>query len=242
MDHDKSSAENPGTLPLGDNIENTLSGNTQLDFSDVMGEAWRSSGGVRVPVLVGAVGYAVLASALMGILNGVFGIDNDSNYVAGQIGQFIVNIAVYPLLAGIFIICLRHSIGQGFELGDLLHYYPLTLQLALLALLQSLAVSIGFLLLVVPGIYLSIALCLAMPLMVERGFTIVEALTTSLKLVNEHFFTVAGLLIVTALISAAGIITVIGWIWAFPCAAMVLAILYRQLAGITETGIAAEAS
>ena len=74
---------------------------------------------------------------------------------------------------------------------------------------------------------------LAIPLHVEKGLGVVDSITTSIKLVNKQLLTVIllGLAVIVAIV--VGIMTIIGWIWLLPWAMMVMAIIYRQLAGVS---------
>jgi len=98
-------------------------------------------------------------------------------------------------------------------------------------LLQTLVTLVGFLLLIVPGLYLAFALALAIPLKVEKQLPVVDCLTTSMKIVNKKFLNVAVLALVASFVASLSFITIIGWIWAVPWMLMVYAITYRQLAG-----------
>jgi hypothetical protein len=53
------------------------------------------------------------------------------------------------------------------------------------------------------------------------------------RLVNRKFFEVAVLSLAAMGLAVLGILSVIGWIWTIPWTLMILAIIYRQLAGHT---------
>jgi len=76
---------------------------------------------------------------------------------------------------------------------------------------------IGFLLLILPGIYLSIAYVFTLPLIVDKEMDIWDAMETSRKAVTKHWFKVFGLFILLSLIMALGALALgIGLIWAVP--------------------------
>jgi hypothetical protein len=52
-----------------------------------------------------------------------------------------------------------------------------------------------------------------------------------MRLVNKAFWRVALLSLISGLLILLGFLSVIGWIWTLPWAALIFSITYRQLAG-----------
>jgi len=76
---------------------------------------------------------------------------------------------------------------------------------------------IGFVLLILPGIYLSIAYVFTLPLIADKNMTVWEAMEFSRKSVTKHWFKVFGLLFLLSLMMAVGTLALgIGLIWAIP--------------------------
>jgi uncharacterized membrane protein len=126
---------------------------------------------------------------------------------------------------------LRRSVGVNVRFEDQFSYYRNLLPIVAVGALQSLVTFLGLLLLIVPGIYLMFALSLAVPLKAERDLPISDCLILSVRLVNQKFFEVAVLSLAAMGLAALGVLSVIGWIWTIPWTLMILAIIYRQLAG-----------
>lgn len=221
----------PGPEHTGGSIENTLAGNADLDIGAVVSEAWRRTKGIKGMVIGGGlvVYLAVLVVSL--ILGFAFGMGEQQSPIGAALGQFVIMLIIYPFFAGVFVLGLRQSVGLPVNFAQQFSYYGAALPILGVAILQSIATLIGFLLLVIPGIYLGFALALAVPLKVEKQLPIIECLATSLKLVNRKFLGVAVLLLLASIVSALSFVTIIGWIWAIPWMVMVYAIIYRQLAG-----------
>lgn len=220
-----------GPEQTGGSIANTLAGKAELDIGEVMSEAWRRTRGIKGMVIGGGliVYLAVIVVSL--ILGFAFGMDEQQSPVAAMLSQFVIMLIIYPFFAGVFMLGLRQSVGLPVDFSQQFSYYGAALPILGVAILQSVAAFIGFLLLIIPGVYLSFALALAVPLKVEKQLPVVECLTTSAKLVNKKFFHVAASLLIASILSALSFITIIGWIWAIPWMVMVYAIIYRQLAG-----------
>ncbi|MFU8814037.1 MAG: hypothetical protein ACNA7W_01745 [Pseudomonadales bacterium] len=214
----------------GGSIEQTLAGNADVEVMAIIKEAWARTEGLKAIVVGGMLlVYAAVALATV-VLGSVFGFE-DQTVVASTISQLVVMMIVYPFMAGVFMVGLRHGVGLPVSFQDQFAYYACLMPIVAVGLLQSVITSLGFLLLIVPGIYLSIALSLAVPLKAERDLPISECLLTSLRLVNRKFFEVAILSIVAVLLIVLGFVSLVGWIWTMPWTLMIFAILYRQLAG-----------
>lgn len=219
----------------GGSVEQTLAGNAELEVMAVVREAWARTDGIKGIVVVGLllIYAAVLLATLL--LGNIFGFE-DQSLVASTISQLVLMVIVYPFMAGVFMLGLRHSVGLQVSFQEQFTYYNYLLPIVAVGLLQSVVTSLGFLLLILPGIYLTIALCLAVPLKAERDLPITDCLVTSLRLVNSKFVEVALLTLVALTLMVLGVISLVGWIWTLPWTLMIFAIIYRQLAGFQAAG------
>lgn len=236
------SEQDPSSLRPG-SIEQTLAGQADLRIGAILREAWDRVDGIKAPVLLGGVLVYSGITLVVYLLGLIFGIDPTVPQPLDELViQLVVTLLFYPFLGGVFMFGLRRSLGQPVKFEDLFAQYGRALPIALLALLQSLATFLGFLLLIVPGIYLSFALALALPLKVERDLPILECLATSVRLVNRKFLGVVGLSLISAGLMVLGFVSLIGWIWTVPWVMLIFAITYRQLAGVAGGGPAAPSS
>jgi uncharacterized membrane protein len=216
----------------GGTVERTLAGRAELEVMPVMREAWQRIDGIKGIVIGGLLlVYAAVALASL-VLGSIFGVENET-LLGSAISQLVVMMIVYPFVAGVFMLGLRRSVGMSVRFEDQFSYYRNLLPIVAVGALQSLVTFLGFLLLIVPGIYLMFALSLAVPLKAERDLPISECLILSVRLVNRKFFEVAVLSLAAMGLAVLGILSVIGWIWTIPWTLMILAIIYRQLAGHT---------
>lgn len=215
---------------FGGSIEQTLAGAARLEVSAVLREAWQASHAIRPLVVPGMVLVTVAVVLASLALAAVFGVEDRSVFGA-TVSQLVTMIIVYPYMAGAFLLALRHSAGLSVAFPDQFACYRNWLPLVAVGLLQNVVTSLGFMLLIVPGIYLSFALYLAVPLKAERDLPITECLVISLRLVNRKLFEVSVLVLLSGVMTIVGVFTLVGWIWTMPWALMILAIVYRQLAG-----------
>jgi len=218
-------------------IEQTLAGQADLRIGAILREAWDQVDGIKAPVILGGLLVYAGITLVVYLLGLLFGIDPTAPQPVNElVVQLVVTLLFYPFLGGVFMFGLRRSLGQPVKFEDLFSQYGRALPIAALALLQSLATFLGFLLLIVPGIYLSFALALALPLKVERDLPIMECLATSVRLVNRKFLGVVGLSLISAGLMVLGFLSLIGWIWTVPWVMLIFAITYRQLAGVAGSG------
>lgn len=122
-----------------------------------------------------------------------------------------------PLIVGIIMLAINYSRGENVEFKSIFNYYHLTGKLSLAALLIYIMTIIGFVLLILPGIYLSIAYVFALPLIADKGMNVWEAMELSRKAVTKHWFKVFALFFLLSLIMTLGALALgIGLIWAVP--------------------------
>jgi hypothetical protein len=216
-------------------IERTLAGHADLRVGEVIREAWDKTDGIKGMVIAGGlIAYGGLSVALY-VLGLIFAVET-ADPLANAVSQLVFMMIIYPFMSGVFMFGLKHSVGAPVRFDEIFAQYGRALPIVAVALLQSLATGIGFILLIFPGLYLSIALSLAVALKVERDLPVLECLATSMRLVNRKFLAVLGLMVISAALMLLGFISLIGWIWAVPWTLMIFAITYRQLAGIGGPG------
>ena len=231
---------------FGGSIENTLSGNANLDIGAVFSEAWEKTKGIKGYVVGGGILLylaVIIVTITVAVLVGV----EQQSIVGSLVGQLVVMMMIYPFIAGVFLLGLRQSVGMPVRFAQQFNQYGMMLPILGIALIQTVAslpmlgivlvqasgFFILFAILLLPSIYVAFAFALAIPLKVEKKMGVVESITTSVQLVNKKFFSVVVLALVSSIVAVLSFITIIGWIWAMPWMLMVFAITYRQLAGVS---------
>ncbi len=176
--------------------------------------------GVKGIFLAAFVVYVVVAIIVQMIL-GIFFPSPPPPAQPNLLNQQIVTILSYPvlmpLIAGVIMLAIHYSRGESIEFKSIFNYYHLMGKLALASILIYIMTVIGFVLLVLPGIYLSIAYVFTLPLIVDKGMDVWAAMELSRKAVTKHWFKVFGLFFLLSLIMALGALVLgIGLIWAVP--------------------------
>jgi hypothetical protein len=111
------------------------------------------------------------------------------------------------LMAGLMKYFLNLVRGESATVGDAFSGFgPMIGQLFLLGLVSNLLALIGYVLCIIPGIFLQVAWLFALPLVVDRQMNFWAAMELSQKMVCKHWFLVFAFFIVYALVVLAGLI------------------------------------
>jgi hypothetical protein len=235
----------PDALPT---IEEALARRYDFGIGALLAEAWDRTQGCKGLILGGAIlfglalytvafviGLAVSVLGFAGVI-GLHGLGTTGTLFAVLATQLVVTLLScalsFPLLAGILTVAIRRAADQPVSFGDLFTHFDRLGALFLTATLMMLLTYLGFLLFVIPGLYLSIAWLLAIPLVAERGLSPWRALETSRRAISQHWFKVFGLYSLICLLLAIGTLPLgIGLIWTLPLAALAFGVLYRTIFG-----------
>lgn len=191
-----------------------------FDIIEIIKEGFKRIEGVKGLFLAAFILYVVVA-IIVQIVLGIFFPSPPPPAEPNYLNQLIVTILSYPILmpliVGIIMLAIHYSRGERIAFQSIFNYYRLTGRLSLAALLVYIMTVIGFVLLILPGIYLSIAYIFTLPLIADKGMDVWEAMELSRKAVTKHWFKVFGLFFLLSLIMALGVLALgIGLIWAVP--------------------------
>lgn len=217
-------------------IPKALAGDYQVAIGDTLSEAWNLSKGKKGTVWLGVLLYFVAYMAISLVATLVTGqsfTDPQANVgAAGLIANLIILVASAPLAAGLIMIGVKIARGEQVSGTEVFAHFDKVLPLAVGMVLMYLLMTLGFILLILPGIYLAIAYVMMLPLIVDKNLGPWQALETSRKAVTKHWFPIFGFMIVLMLLYIAGFLAlVIGLIWAIPTLSIAYGILYRNMFG-----------
>lgn len=184
------------------------------------------------------IAYLVVVGVIYAVLAGIDGAFTDVENTSPRLGpggaiQLILN---GPLTAGFFLVAFKTVKQQRVTFSDFFRGFNRFLPFFLTSLLTSILTLIGFVLLIIPGIYLSVGYLLAIPLVAERNFDPWDALEFSRKIVTKQWFAFFGFLIVLALINIAGAIPCgIGLLFTAPWSVCAIAAAYEDIVEIANS-------
>lgn len=232
------------TNESGGSLEAGIEGNYSVELSDILSEAWQKTKGVKRYILGAGILMYVIAFVAITIVTAItmvaIGVDPESSpgpmaILVQLVVQILFMALIMPFSAGIFVMCLKQVQGVQPEFGDLFSCFNKTGKLLGCMILMYIMIFIGYFLLIIPGIYLSFAYVLAIPLIVDRDMGPWEALETSRKAITKHWLSVFLFFIVLTIIMLISMLPLmIGMIWSVPLMAIAMAVLYREVFGITS--------
>ncbi len=235
------SQTNPYEAPASDLNQPSAAGDHPLNpnwqIGSVLSEAWELTNGFKATMwgaflLYMAVVFGV--SIVGGIVTaGAAALSATTSIILMVVVQLAQLLVSAPLGAGLFMIGIKRASGQPVSAFMVFDYFPKTLPLFFAYLLMMVLIAIGFVLLVIPGIYLMIAYALALPLLVNKNLGIWDALETSRKGITPCWFRFFGFGLLAILIAIiASLPLFIGLIWVLPWLYVAVGIIYRDLFGV----------
>ncbi|MEN8132292.1 MAG: hypothetical protein ABFS45_19360, partial [Pseudomonadota bacterium] len=170
--------ENPYTPPLskvqdtpltsaGGSLHSGIAGEYDFSIEEVIKESWAKTQGMKATFWIAAI-IIVVALVIVGIvLEFLLGtpLENEiytsADFIKQIFSQLISGAITYPLMAGLIMLGVQRAVDQPITVNLAFSYFGYALPLAILGVLTTLLTYIGFLLLILPGIYLAIAYILA---------------------------------------------------------------------------------
>ncbi|MBI1907529.1 MAG: hypothetical protein HYS20_15035 [Rhodocyclales bacterium] len=222
-------------------LERGIAGDYTFTIGEVLKEAWERTNGAKLTLNLAMLAYGVITIvatmitnfAFGGLLTAQQGEMSGLTIIGGAIVQQLVILAVVlPPMIGMLILGLRRAVGAPIAVGQVLRHYHRTLPLLGGNILMTIAIIIGMVLLVIPGIYLSVALLFTLALVAEKGLGPLAAMSASRKAVHKRWFSFLGFGLVLTLINMVAAIPLgIGLIWSMPFTFIATGVLYNRIFG-----------
>jgi len=235
LDHNFINKEGQGSLEGG------ISGEYELSIKEIFSQAWAQVSGAKGTILLAYVFYMVVFVAISFVFSLVTP-DVEQLYADGRLSEamtwstipgILATLLVYPLLAGIVLLGIQRSVDIPITAVSIFNHYGKIVPIILLYIVVFVLTMFGFLLLFLPGLYLSIAYLMALSLMMDRNMGFWQAMETSRKAITRHWFKTFFLyFLLLIILSIASIPMLIGLIWAVPFAVIVHGIVYKTIFGV----------
>lgn len=218
-----------------------IQGSQKIEIDQVFSQAYELSKGFKGRIFLALLVYVLIYLPILGVQVGLeyYGnggtFDTQINPDAKSItfsflGQLITWLLITPLSVGVAMMVLKHVRGQTAKVSEVYSYYPIMIPLFVTLLTMYLLVSLGFILLIIPGIYLLVAYYFSTMLVADKGLGPWQALETSRKRVSRHWFTVFLSFLGLVIFNLVAMIPFgIGLIWSIPWSMLVYAVLYQRL-------------
>lgn len=171
-----------------------------------------------------------LVEAALGFVGPVLGLV-DAGTASVAIVEVVLGLVIsVPLGAGLWLACLEATRGTEPEVGDLLDGYDRFADIVLASVIVALAVGIGLLLLILPGIYIGLRLAFAPLLVLDEELGAWEAVQESGERTGGETMSLFVLLVATVVILVVGLaLLVVGVIPAMAWVGVSWAGYYRAI-------------
>jgi uncharacterized membrane protein len=155
------------------------------------------------------------------------------NQSASPVGTLISLLISGPLNAGFLIVAFKLLRNRATTFGDFFRGFNNFLPLFLVSLVSSVMIGIGFVLLLIPGIYLAVAYTFALPFVLEKKMNFWDGMEFSRKLISKHWFSFFGFAFVLVLLNLAGALLLgFGLLVTIPLSVCAIAAAYADIVGL----------
>jgi len=234
-----------GTIDLGDPPAVPI----PLDINYVISQAWKYTKANLGSLVAFGLIYLIIIFASSAILGGIATavegpppLKSDALVISQGGGPvtFFTNIIenIISIFLGLGAIRYAHRLvkGETPEIGDLFSQGDKLLRTLGATILFALAVIIGFIFFIIPGVILAIRLGFYQQAIVEKNLGVIDSLKYSLEITKGNGLSIFGLSLLGFLIVLAGILALfVGLIWALPTVWLSQIIAFRYLHGGEKT-------
>lgn len=214
-------------------LERGIAGDYDFSIGAILREAWEKTSGAKWTINLATLAFFALVVVFM-LWTLAVQQDGEEPGWRFQLAQQIVSALLgAPITAGFYMIGIRRAVGAPIGAGMVFGQFGKIIPLFVLQLLSTFLLIAGFLLLVLPGIYLIVGYTLAIPLVAEKGLGPWRALEASRRAVGRHWFKAVGLGLAIGGINVLGFLALgIGILWTFPMSVIAYGIYYRTVFGV----------
>jgi len=172
-------------------VDRTISANQvlasepELRIGECLGAGWR--------FFASDTAFVFAAVLVVGVLNLVMAF---TPFIGGIVHLLLSGV----LMGGLYLACLRRMRGEPAAVGDVFAGFKLCfVQLMLAGALTSILAQIGFMVCLVPGIFLTVVWIFALPLVADKRLEFWSAMELSRKVVTRVWFKMFWLLVIAFL-------------------------------------------
>ena len=235
----ESRLEHPGDVPSGfGSVELALRGEIEFNIQEIITEAWLLVAGSKATIFgiffLGGLVSVISQFVSVFVTAGFSEIFPSAAVGAGLLIGMVGGALAAPFNTAVVLYAIRRAIRDpGASFDTLSECFGVFVPIVGVSLLSALLMMAGYVMLIVPGIYLAISYIFAAPLVVEKRMGVWEAMETSRKAVTRCWFRVFGLFLTLGFIGAIGTVFTfgIGLIWILPLFILSIGVAYRNVFG-----------
>jgi hypothetical protein len=149
----------------------------------------------------------------------------------GQVQGLLQLLLKAWLVSGFTVVLLNIARGRPANVGDLFTAGRFYLPVLVTMFIFQIMISIGFLLLIVPGIILYVMFSQYLYLIIDRNMGIADSLQTSLEITKGNRMAIFMVGLISIGLGILGAITCVGWIFTTPLVALTWVVAYLSMTG-----------
>lgn len=144
----------------------------------------------------------------------------------------LFSILQVPLIAGVFIVANEIMRGNIPNFSTFFDGFKHFFQLLLLNIVSSIFIAIGFVLLLIPGMYLAVSYSFANLFVIFFGYDFWTAMELSRKIITKNWWEYFGFLVLIVLINFAGLLACgVGVLFTAPATTCMIYAAFEDIAG-----------
>lgn len=205
----------------------------ELPIVDTLKEAWRLTNGVKGSIWAALLVNGLIVGLIDGAISGFTSVMPPESKVAiiialiARIGSMLISVI---LTAGLIYMGVKRCRDEVVAWKDLFSGFAVAGRVIVTWLMSIILIFIGYLLLILPGIYLTVGYTQALLLVVDKRMPPWQALETSRKAIHKVWWKYFALLILMLLITLIAAIPLgIGLIWVAPMGVVLCGVVYKRV-------------
>lgn len=223
-------------------LESGVAGTYDFSIGGVIAEAWARTVGSKWTIWLALICFfivLVIVSTIFNLIARPLGLSAtgesfSGDFIRSYFMQGLQSCVTIPMSAGVYMLGIKLVVRAPVDFSEIFRHFEKIGPLILLNILRFLMVSIGFCLLILPGIYLAVAYYLSVPLVVEKNLAPWEAMEASRKAVSHHWFKIFFLYLAVGVIVLLSMLLLgLGLIWTVPMSMLVSGVVYRTVFGFS---------
>lgn len=229
---------------LGGSIKKSLTEGYRFDLKKLLLDALKITRKHFLPLLTACLFLMLVSFSLLTLfIDETSSLDDPKLMVIFFVVALIV---IPPLMTGMLMMGVHHSVGLKSKSFHLFNYFNLIFKLSLAAMMINLMTNgasmilgqvfggVGFVLSIIVLLYLKMSFCLVYPLIAEKKVSPINALKLSFKLVHKNIGQFTQLLIIFCVLFIIGVLTSgLGLLFVIPYSINVMGIVYREICGVS---------
>lgn len=211
--------------------QNAVYRSRSFSLGQALGRSWDLTRGVKAPIWGGLLityGVMLVLFSILTALISVFGVSEEG--LVSTIGELTGSALSALFTAGLMYMGVKRATGRKVIWKDVFSGFEVSAKILIAVFLQMLLVTIGFVLLILPGIYLMIGYLLTFPLIIDKKMSPWQAMEASRKAIHTVWWKIFGLYLLIGLICCISAMPFgIGLIWTLPMAVILCGVVYDYL-------------